>query len=191
MTNSNLNEILLESENIIYQYKPNKKRFIAYPLLITFLSFFIFVMCCLIISLLVFLFPGEGESKSNALPPLYVGLSFLGLMLLMMLLETFLFKRKYNNTFYAITNMRVLVRTGIFGITYSTLLLSSVASINVSTNWVDKLFKTNAGDVYFFSSSTPNSYAVNGNKLGSFAFISVEDPYKIYKEISSIVKSPK
>lgn len=191
MENNVFNEILMKDEVIYKTLKPSKKRFIIYPFLLTFIACSIFIICCLIIALLIYIFPGEDGAQSNFIAPLYTGLAFFIIMLIVMGLQALLLNIKYKNTYYAVTNKRVLIRTGIIGITYSSLKIETIATINVISTWMDRLFKTNAGDVYFYSSSAPVVNLQQGNKMANYAFMSIEEPYKVYKDVNDFIETIK
>lgn len=55
----------------------------------------------------------------------------------------------YKNIEYALTNKRVIIRSGIIGIDFKTLYYSEIQSVNVKVGLFDRLFKV--GDIYITS----------------------------------------
>lgn len=55
----------------------------------------------------------------------------------------------YKNTFYCVTNKRVIIRSGIAGVDYKEINLEKVSNITVKRIWFDKLFKRTSGTIIF------------------------------------------
>ncbi len=91
-----------------------------------------------------------------------------------------------NKTVYAVTNKRVLIRTGHIGVDYKSLDFSMLGAMTVNVTWVDKLFRSNTGFIAFGSMSSPLT-----NQGAKFTFSFVQNPYELYKEIKAIIDSNK
>ena len=95
----------------------------------------------------------------------------------------------YKNRYYAYTNKRIIVRTGVFGIDYKGLDLKAIDAVNVYVSFFDKLVKKNTGSLKFGSKASPMiSY---GNVSGGYRFTHIEKPYEIYKEIKEYIDTAK
>lgn len=87
----------------------------------------------------------------------------------------------HKNRFYAYTNKRIIIRTGVFGIDYKTLDLNAIDAVNVYVSFFDKIAGKNTGSLKFGSKASP---LINyGNGSGGYKFYHIEKPYEFYKEI--------
>ena len=100
------------------------------------------------------------------------------------------FLAAYNkNRYYAYTNKRIIIRTGIFGIDYKGLDLKAIDAVNVYVSFFDKIVKKNTGSLKFGSKASPIvSY---GNVSGGYRFTHVEKPYELYREIKECIDTAK
>ena len=92
-----------------------------------------------------------------------------------------------NKTVYAVTNKRVLIRTGYIGVDYKSLDYSMVGAFTVNVNWIDKLLRKNTGSLSFGSMASPMT---NGT-VAKFNFTYIDNPYEIYKEIKELIDDSK
>jgi len=93
------------------------------------------------------------------------------------------------NRYYAYTNKRIIIRTGVFGIDYKGLDLKAIDAVNVYVSFFDKIVKKNTGSLKFGSKASPIiSY---GNVSGGYRFTHIEQPYEIYKEIKEYIDAAK
>lgn len=81
----------------------------------------------------------------------------------------------YNNTYYAYTNKRLIVRKGIFGNSYDSLDYKDITSTSVNVGFLDKKSKT--GTLVFVSPSSHHEHPMK------FDFVS--NPYEEMKEIKA------
>ena len=80
-----------------------------------------------------------------------------------------LHKKAYNNTYYAYTNKRLIVRSGAIGVDYHSLEYKDVSATTVDVGFLDKRSKT--GTLSFKSPSA------------GITFKCVENPYDLMREI--------
>jgi len=91
----------------------------------------------------------------------------------------------YKNRYYAYTNKRVIIRTGVFGIDYKGLDLKAIDAVNVYVSFFDKIVKKNTGSLKFGSKASP---IINyGNGSGGYKFVHIEKPYEFYKEVKEYI----
>lgn len=83
--------------------------------------------------------------------------------------------RRYKNMFYALTDRRIIVRSGLVGIDYQSVGYKDVQNVNLRVGVFDKLMKV--GDLYFVT-------AAGGGKN---VFFDIENPYEVYKTAQKIV----
>ncbi|MGI6644160.1 MAG: PH domain-containing protein [Bacilli bacterium] len=175
-------DILTKDEEIVEVYKPHKGRFFISPLrgfLITWL--FIFLMY-------VILFFGlEAEENAFAQNGIYIVLYvLLGLLALSLILTLVFTNVGYKKRFYAYTNKRIIVRSGVIGVDYKSLDIVQIGAIEVRVDFLDKLFKSETGTIRFGSMANP----IGGQQgVVPFSFHFVEKPYKIYRTIKEDMDS--
>ena len=89
-------------------------------------------------------------------------------------------KKTYENTYYCYTNKRLIIRSGAYGISYSSLNFKDINSTNVIVGFLDS--KTNTGMLTFKSPSLHYSAIV---------FDNIENPYAVMKEIKEYIDTVK
>ena len=114
-------------------------------------------------------------------------IAFIAIYVLLALISIICVALWNKKTVYAITNKRVLIRTGYIGVDYKSLDYSMIGAFTVNVSWVDKLLKKNTGTISFGSTASP---MVNSN-VSRFVFSFVDKPYETYKEIKSYIDERK
>lgn len=92
-----------------------------------------------------------------------------------------------NKTVYALTNKRVLIRTGYIGVDYKSLDLSMVGALSVNVSLADKIVHKNTGTIAFGSMASP----MTTQNVSKFNFAFVHDPYTVYKEVKAYIDQKK
>ena len=182
--------ILDDDEEIKKSYKPRKKTFFLF---IVFTNIILFVFMAFTITIGVLILtgvfspkdPDTGEiDRAAAWIPLFMG-GILTIVFVSNIVRGFV---SYKKTFFAVTNKRIIIRSGFIGADFRSLELSSIASVDVRVDFLDKLAKPNTGTVYFGSNASP----INGNnQVRPYAFVHINNPYEAYKEIKQIIGESK
>lgn len=166
-----MNPILDKDEEIIKIYKPNKRRvFVGVTFVSLFIGLFAILACC------GFIFD-EGANISVSITITVV--SFLAVVILVFLMYSLWYKK----VVFAVTNKRILIRTGFIGVDYKSLEMTTIGAVNVNMGIVDKMIGGKTGSISFGSMSSP---MVN-TKMTNFNFFYIENPYETYKEIKTII----
>lgn len=84
----------------------------------------------------------------------------------------------HKNTFYTITNKRVMMRSGFWGINFNSIDYDKISDIQVTVNPIEKIF--GVGTIRF-SAGKVNS---KGYPLTD-DFIAIEDPYDVFKKVKT------
>lgn len=174
--------ILDKDEKIIKIYKPNKTKLFAS----VFFGTFFFTLFFAIISIIGILVPDETGNTTS----LYFLLIPIGLLITAILLALGFAAIYYNNLFFAYSNKRIIIRTGIFGVDYKSLDLNMIGAIDVNISLLDKLVKHNTGSIIFGSPASPMMNTNNSNAF-SYAFRHIEMPYDVYREIKDVIDKKK
>ena len=91
----------------------------------------------------------------------------------------FLISKGYKNTYYAYTNKRLIVRTGMFANSYDSLEYEDITSTSVSVGFLDR--KTKTGSLIFVSPSSHHEHPMT--------FANIENPYEMIKEIKEQINT--
>lgn len=159
-------QILDSDEKVIKAYKPHKGRFFFENLL----GFgLIYLVICFIIT-----------AGCLANGNMWLVLIPIGIFAILMTLSWLLLMVYYKNNFYAYTNKRIVIRTGIIGVDYKTLDMSMIGIVNVRVGLLDKLLRKNTGSLCF------GSVASNAQSI-CHHFSNIENPYESCKEIKSAI----
>ena len=167
-------KVLDNDEKIIKVFKPNKTKLYLSHMLIVTLSFFIGA----VIAVLAIMFPEEGD-----VTPLWYIVFPIGGFVILTLGNWILTHIYYKNVFYAYSNKRIIIRSGIFGVDYKSLDLSVIGAVNVYVSLLDKLVKKNTGSLKFGSPSSP----IGGEEGSAYGFSHITQPYETCKEIKVFI----
>jgi hypothetical protein len=166
--------ILDKDEKIVKVFKPNKtKLYLSSSLQFGFVMFFV---------TLAFLIP-LFVSIMHPVIGVLISLIITGGLIVLFI---FLLKLYYNNLYFAYSNKRIIIRTGIFGVDYKSLDMGMIGAINVYISLIDKLLKKNTGSISFGSASSPMLSYGNASSNG-YRFAHIEMPYELYREIKNII----
>ena len=169
-------KILDEDEKIIKVFKPNKVKFFVSVLVTVFLALIFFV----IFSFLPIFVPDE---EGFVLGAIYLLIPF-GFFVFAEILALVLGKIYYKNVFYAYTNKRVVIRSGIFGVDYKSLDLSMIGAVDVYVSLLDKILKKDTGTIIFGSMASPMIASRGESK---YRLANIVMPYETCKEIKSYI----
>lgn len=113
---------------------------------------------------------------SNYWPLFYIPLFWPNLIILMIFtfftLPIFI-NKNLNNTYYAYTNKRLIVRSGTFGNNYDSLEYKDITSTSVQVGYFDR--KSNTGTLVFVSPSSHHEHPME--------FAHIQNPYQEMNEI--------
>lgn len=171
--------ILEKDEEILNIYTPVKKK--VYFLNVTMTTLLCLFVCGL--TALALFVPEEGYEPAKPI----MAIIPVGLFILGELLSLFLVSRWLKNTVYAITNNRILIRTGIIGVDFKSLDLSSIGATNVLVGFIDKILGGKTGTIKFGNMSSP----INGANGSNFTFSNISAPYETYKHIKELIGQAK
>lgn len=168
-------KILDENEKVVKVFKPNRKKFNWSCFLCTSLVLIWFVL----IAILAILIPEEGHTVKPILILIPIG-GFVFCEAIIM----FFANLYYKNLYYAYTNKRLIIRSGIFGVDFRSLDMGMIGAIDVYVSVLDKILNIDTGTICFGSTASP-MIAVKGGSYYRFSNINV--PYESCKEIKSAI----
>lgn len=171
--------VLDSGEQISYTFKPNKTKviFANLMLIIPILLFF-----CAGMAVAMFV-PEEGYEP---LEPIFAIIPA-AFFLLGIVVSVFLTNLWIKKTVYAVTEKRIIIRTGIIGVDFKSLDIDSIGALEVYVSIFDKILGGKTGTIKFGSMSSP----INGQNGTGYAFSSIEAPYKNYKTIKEHIQTSK
>lgn len=169
--------ILDSDEQIIKVFKPNKTKLFLSALLKMIATISLFV----VMGIIAILFPEEGVPVEHIYLVIPIGIFVFAILLSIILISV------YNkNVYYAYTNKRLIIRSGIFGIDFKSLDMGMIGAVDVYVSLLDKLMHKDTGSLSFGSMASPMANAQNGGS--GYRFTHVTAPYETYKEIKSAIE---
>ncbi len=175
-------DILGEDEKILFVLRPNKTRFVwlnnLFGRILGLLFGLVFVILGILASQL-------GIEEADLLPSQISFILFGAFFILIVLIEIICVNVMYKKTFYALSDKRILVRTGIIGVDFRNLDISFVGSVNINVNLYDKFLKPNTGTISFGSFAAPIANPSGVSMAFNFKYI--DNPYDVYKSIKKMI----
>lgn len=169
--------ILDKNETIIKVFKPNKTKLFLSAYIIAFFPALFVIMT---------IFAAVGQTgiygTGNALVPIVI----LGAFLVVYLILRGFVTLYYNKLFYAYSNKRIIIRTGIFGVDYKSLDMSMIGAVNVNVSLLDKMLNKNTGSIRFGSMASP-MVSANGEAGNPYRFANILAPYDTYRELKDVI----
>ena len=176
-------DVLEKNEKIKKVYKPDKVKY--------WVAFVLSSLVCIVwvFFALVFSIPEEGEAFDPNLFWLLFTIACavsVGLLLFSVLFGAIY----YHNRFYAYTNKRIIVRSGIIGIDYKSLDYRFLSATTVSVTALDKILCRNTGNLRFGSPSSPMGGA-SAESVSPYTFKHIYKPYDALREINETIDKTK
>jgi hypothetical protein len=164
-------DILEKDEKIVKVYKPNKLKFwVAYLLLFVFgISIWSFCICLGAV-------PEVGKPFDADLFWLLFRIS-LGVFVVLIFFEILFGAIYYKNKYYAYTEKRIIIRSGVIGVDYKSLEFKSLTATIVNVTFIDKILGQNTGSIIFGSPSSPMVDHM------PYTFKHIAEPYLVMREI--------
>ena len=175
-------EVLDQDEKILKVIKPHKGKFYTYVGISSFFYGLIFALLFLPVCFI------ESEGAVTVFEPIMLVIPA-GVLVLTIILSFLFSWLYYKKTFYAYSNKRVLIRTGIIGVDYKSLDLEMIGAVDVNVTLIDKIVRKNTGSISFGSMASPMGYA--GSRYSSYRFSNIVLPYDEYKVIKNLIAEKK
>lgn len=173
--NITIDEVLSSDEKIYWRGKPNKKSYILSNLTRWVLFGTLWLTADLFfISILITSGAAMGAAETVFL---VIFFAFHMTPVWFMIARILMVVKEADNLEYAVTNKRVLVRSGVIGIDFKSMYFSDISNVSVKVGFVDRMFQV--GDVY-----------VN-NDIESIFLFDISDPYRSMANIQKLVMDVK
>lgn len=176
----NMFDMILDSDEKIEKvFKPHKGKF----MFSTLFGWVIMLLMFALVAVFAILFPGEDVSVDKIYLLIPIGVFVASILIVWMFAEIY-----YKNLYFAYSNKRVIIRSGIFGVDYKSLDMSMIGAVNVYVSLIDKILKKNTGSIMFGSTASPIGY---GQTTSIYKFNNIVNPYETCKEIKSFIDTYK
>ena len=193
-SNNLFTPILADEEEIQKIYKPDKKRFSILAMMsgipISFVACIFYLFAFLMLFRVIKVVDEVTGEPTFALFPAIFLIIFGSIPLTIAIITVVRQFAIYKNTYYAVTNKRVIMRTGAIGVDYKSLNIDAILSVDVNVGPIDRMIKPNTGTIVFgnaMNSNVPTNGNASYNRYMQFAFIAINNPYDTAKEIKSII----
>jgi len=100
-------------------------------------------------------------------------------------------KLVWKYTHYAITNKRVIIKSGLIGRDFKTVDHDKITNVEVNISFWDKLLAKSSGSIYIFTAGTI-AYGRHGPYHTPYRLSNVSEPYRVFrffKKVSFDVKT--
>jgi hypothetical protein len=172
-----INEIIDKNERMLWSGKPNFLPFVAGSIFVS-----LFGLLFMAVPLLGFI--ASGQIMFLILPHFWIGLIvFLGGPAYSWFV--------YKYVEYAITDKRVIIKSGLVGRDFKTVDYDQITNVEVNVSIWDKLLAKSSGTICIFSAGTI-SYGKHGPYATPYRLSNIPNPYevfKLFKKTSFDVKS--
>ena len=167
--------ILDQDEKIQMVLKPQKCKFFFSVLFYWGITFLFFAL----VGVFAVLFPDEGMDVELIYLLIPIGLWIVCMLVVLLFAGIY-----YKNIYYAYSNKRIIVRSGIFGVDFKSLDMSMIGAVNVYVSLIDKIVRKNTGSISFGSTASPIAYSQSS---AAYKFSHIKMPYENCKEIKSFI----
>ena len=179
--------ILDKDEFIIKTFRPNKKRYCIVNIIISMILIAI-VGFGLISGGIIGYYIMGADDLQVLLPLILSGLAIIVILVIYIVYILITYKK----TIYAISNKRLMIRTGFIGVDYKALDMNMIGSFNVKVGLLDRFIKPAAtGTLYFGSTSSPMMLNSKNIKTSQFVLDCIDNPYEIYRDIKEMIDESK
>ena len=126
------------------------------------------------------IFPDEGYVVDKSLLLVPIGGWVVSMLVVLLIASIY-----YKNLYYAYSNKRIIIRSGVFGVDFKSLDMSMIGAVNVYVSLIDKILRKNTGTILFGSTASPLNY---GQTSGTcYKFTHIKMPYETCKEVKSYI----
>ena len=168
-------DVLEVGEKIDKGYKPVKSKMFLSTLLP------VILINLLLIGLAIFNLTGEQISLTETL---LGSLIPAGLAVVIYIFAILFASLKYKNTYYLLTNKRLIIRTGVLGIDFKSLDIININASFVNVSILDKILRKNTGSLKFSSKLSQNNVEGSDN---SYMLMHIQNPFQVDKEIKEMI----
>lgn len=157
-----LDKVLSKGEKIMWEGLPQKQPFIA--------SLFVSVVIAsaITVATLVFVMDQIIALLPPAIAPFAIPLLLLGFLCVVSGISLYGYL-VYQNTYYAITDKRVILQSGIIGRDFKTIDFDRVTNVEVNVGLIDKIFGHNSGSIFITTPESAQLVTVNDTNRGAFS----------------------
>lgn len=171
---TNLDNIIIKGEQIIWRGKPKKSAFIINKVLTMLPIAIIWLMLDL-----GFIASAFSATNFKEIVGFIIPFFILHLMPVWIWLSNVLTaNKKWKNTEYAVTDKRIIIMSGFIGMDYQSIYYKDIKNVDLKISVIDKLLKV--GDIYFDTKQKASNTNIS-------AFLDVENVYEIYPKIQKVV----
>jgi membrane protein YdbS with pleckstrin-like domain len=158
-----------EDEEILWTDKP---KFIPYAMTALGLGFGVLIFVCFYYAITSNIQNQNGNTSNFSI-------WFVGLPVALFLFGFLSKILSYNNTSYAFTNKRVMIRSGFIGTDFRIIDHDKISDIQVTVNFVERVF--NVGSIKFYSGRTEVNEGVTSKLYDRWE--AIPKPYDVFKQL--------
>ncbi len=171
LASDSLDALLGEGEEVLWRGKPKKSAYILNKVL--YMLPVVLLWLAIDVTLLCVVYILDTPTLVRVFVTCFIAVHLLPFW--MWLSGVITASRRYKNMDYALTNRRVIIRSGLIGIDFESVGYKDIVNVNLRVGLIDRMLKV--GDLYFEN-------AQRGRKN---VFFDIENPYEAYKVAQRVV----
>ncbi|RLI96141.1 MAG: PH domain-containing protein [Candidatus Aenigmatarchaeota archaeon] len=166
-----IHQVLDKNEKVLWDGKPNFWPFVLGSMLLSVVGLFF-------IAIPLFMVMASGSIFILIMPHFWIGiaLTFGGPLYSWLV---------YRYIHYAITNKRVIIKSGLVGRDFKIVDYDKITNAEVNISIWDRLLAKSSGSIYIFTAGTI-SYGRNGPYHTPYRLSNVPEPYKVFKYFKKV-----
>ncbi len=174
---SNINGLLMEGEQLLWSGKPKKNAFIINKS-VTMMPFALLWFCFDGFFIGTFVKTGAANSMLWFIVPFF---AFHLMPVWIWLYNMLSAGRRWQNTEYAVTDKRIMIRDGVVGYSYQNLYYTDINSVNLHVGVIDRML--GVGDIIIDS----RIHVASGNNTRGPAILDIENPEEIFRQVQKTI----
>lgn len=184
--------VLDRDERVVEVIKPNRKRAVTITNIMSsfftlIFAFAFFIPGVLALARVFTIISDTGDDETMAFGLVFTMVGVVALLAAVLIIVFNIVH--YHKTYYAITNKRIIIRSGYIGVDYNALEMKAIGNVAIYVGLLDKFVTPNTGTIRFGSNATPIT-SQGGNKgLGGLSFAHVDDAYTTYRRIKELINN--
>ncbi len=177
---TSLESILAKDEQVIWRGKPKKSAY----LYSSFVKELPGLLSGLLTTTLFFVMVGI----YLGMEAFWISLAFIGVFWVIGLFTKIgrlvTYSYRYKNIDYALTNRRIIIRSGLIGVDYKSINYKEVKTVKLDVTWIDRLF--NVGDIYIYTGDEPR-LSKSKKIINDKVFFDIPNCYEVYSKMQKVV----
>lgn len=170
--NIQIKDLLEKDEKVIWQAKPVKKAFIWNQIIVLLPMILIYIL--MLVAMILVMVLTDPPTPVLIIMPIFM--AFFSIPLIFFIVRAVLAVKQWKLTEYAITDKRVLIKSGLFASGFASVYYHEIKAVSVHVGLIDKW--CHVGDVIITSAGLG----------GNCSILDISDHYEVYQKLEKIAR---